>query len=213
MYIFIALAAYLVVGYLFHLALLPEKKPEISSYFKPGQVFYSKAEGFKQTVLKQENEHVYCTLEVEPFADGPPKHIHTSFDELFQVKNGELSVWMDGKVFKLKPGDTLFVPRGTPHKPFNETAETIHVKGSVAFPENFAYHLPQVYGVMDNVPGFGKSPATILQMSLFWSNGFDSYTAEGPPVFIQKAIGFLLAPLTRVLGYRSFYHEYDISNQ
>ena len=210
MYIFIALVAYLGIGYLFHLALLPEDKPQISTYFKPGQVFYSKAEGFKQTVLKQEHQLVYCSLEVEPFAEGPPKHIHTGFDELFQVENGELSVWMNGKVFKLQRGDTLFVPRGTPHKPFNQTSDTIHVKGSVAFPEKFAYHLPQVYGVMDNMPGFGKSPATILQMSLFWSNGFDSYTAEGPPVRIQKVIGFLLTPLTRLLGYKSFYKRYDI---
>lgn len=198
------------VGYLFHLAILPEEKPQISNYFKPGQVFYSKAEGFKQTVLKQEDEHVHCSLEVEPFADGPLKHIHTGFDEFFEVSNGELSVWVDGKVIKLQPGDTLFVPRGTPHKPFNETADTIHVKGSIAFPEKFAYHLTQVYGVMDNVSDFGKSPSTILQMSLFWSSGFDSYIAEGPPVFVQKTIGFLLAPLSRVLRYKSFYKEYDI---
>lgn len=210
MYILIAVASYLVVGYLFHLGVFPEKKPPISTYFKPGNVFYSKAEGFRQTVVKQENEHVYCSLDVEPFAKGPLKHIHTQFDESFQISNGELSVWVDDKVIKIRPGDTLFVPRGTPHKPFNETADTIHLKGSIAFPEKFAYHLLQVYGVMDNIPGFGESPATILQMSLFWSSGFDSYIAEGPPVFVQKAIGFLLTPISRLLGYKSFYKEYGL---
>jgi hypothetical protein len=152
-------------------------------------------------------------VEIEPFAGGPPKHIHTDFDEFFAVSNGELSVWVDGKVIKLHPGDSLFIPRGTPHKPFNETADTIRTKGAFAFPEKFAYHLPQVYGVMDNTPGFGKSPGTLLQMSMFSSVGFDSYLAEGPPVFIQKTMSFLLVPLTRMLGYRSYYKEYDIRDK
>jgi mannose-6-phosphate isomerase-like protein (cupin superfamily) len=212
MYILIALAGYLAIGYFLHLVIFPEKKPEVSTYFKPGQQFYSKSEGFKQTVLKQENEHVFCSLEIEPFAGGPPKHIHTNFDEQFEVSNGELSVWVNGKVIKLQPGDKLFVPRGTPHKPFNETADTIRTKGMIAFPEKFAYHLPQVYGVMDNTPGFGKSPTTLLHMSLFSSAGFDSYLVEGPPVFIQKTMSFLLVPLTRMLGYKSYYKEYDIHN-
>ncbi|MCE3281269.1 MAG: hypothetical protein K0Q66_6 [Chitinophagaceae bacterium] len=213
MVILVALGSYLLIGYFLHLVVFPEQKPEVSTYFTPGQVFYSKAEGFRQTVVKQENGRVYCALEIEPFADGPPKHIHTGFDETFALSKGMLSVWVDGKVVRLQPGDTLFVPRGTPHQPFNETADTLRLQGDVSFPEKFAYYLPQVYGVMDNVPGFGKGPGTVMQMSLFSSNGFDSYIAEGPPVVVQKALSFLLTPLTRVLGYKSFYKEYDIRSK
>jgi quercetin dioxygenase-like cupin family protein len=213
MYILIFFAGYLAIGYLFHLVIFPESKPAVANYFKPGQQFYSKAEGFKQTVVKQENGHVYCTLQVDPFADGPPKHKHTDFDELFQVHNGTLSVWLEGKVYRLQPGDTLFVPRGKAHKPFNETVDTISVKGEVAFPEKFAYHLPQAYGIMDNRPEINMPPKVLLQMSLFWSEGFDSYAADGPPVSVQKAMGFLLTPVSRLMGYKSYYKEYDIDNQ
>ncbi|MES2747660.1 MAG: cupin domain-containing protein [Bacteroidota bacterium] len=210
MYFFIAIASYLAIGYLFHLVIFPEKKPDVKTYFKPGQTFYSKSEGFKQTVIKQENGHVYCSLEVEPFADGPPKHVHSNFDEQFEIANGELTLWIDGKIVKLHPGEKVFVPRGTPHQPYNETADTIHIKGSADFPEKFAYYLTQVYGVMDNTPGFGKSPETVFQMALFGSAGFDSYLVEGPPVAIQKVTGFFLTPLIRLVGYKSFYPEYDI---
>jgi len=210
MYVLLALCAYLVIGYLLHLVIFPEKKPDVKTYFKPGLEFYSKAEGFKQTVVKQEDGWVYCSVEIEPFAGGPPKHVHTSFDETFEVSEGELSIWIDGKIIKLKPGDTLHVPKGVPHKPFNETASTIKTKRLAMFPEKFAYHLPQVYGIMDNDPKFGKGPGTMMQMSLFSSEGFDSYLAEGPPVGIQKATGFLLTPLTRLMGYKSFYSQYDI---
>jgi mannose-6-phosphate isomerase-like protein (cupin superfamily) len=211
MYILIIVTAYLSIGYLFHLVIFPENKPEVSTYFKPGQQFYSKAEGFRQTVVKQENGHVFCSLEIEPFAGGPPKHIHTRFDEFFEISNGELTVWVDGEIKKIHPGEKLFIPKGTPHKPYNETADTIHVKGPIDFPENFAYCLPQVYGVVDKMPGFAKPPKTALQMALFSQAGFDSYLVDGPPVFMQKTMSFLLTPLARLAGYKSYYKDYDVA--
>jgi mannose-6-phosphate isomerase-like protein (cupin superfamily) len=209
-YFLALIGGYLVIGYLLHLVVFPEKKPDVKTYFKPGYLFSAKMEGAHQTVVKQENGHVYCNSELEPFADGPPCHIHTGFDETFEVTKGELSVLVNGKVVKLTPGKKLFVPRGTPHKPFNETAESVIMKGAVAFPEKFAFNLQQVYGLMDNMPGFGKSPSTLFQMSLLASEGFDSYLADGPPVFLQKALGFLIVPISRLMGLKSYYKEYDI---
>lgn len=175
MYFMIVVGGYLAIGYLLHLVIFPEKKPDISTYFKPGDVFYSKAENVSQTVVKQESGYVYCESTIGPFAPGPPIHIHTDFDEVFEIENGELSMWVDGDVKKIKPGQSLHIPKGTPHKPFNETADTIRIKGSVAFPEAFAFYLTQVYGLLDNDPKFGKSIGTMFQMSLLNQAGFDSY--------------------------------------
>lgn len=210
-YLLTTLAGYLLLGYLFHLIVFPEEKPEISEYFKPNDKFYSKVEGFRQHVEKQENGYVYCALEIDPLAGGPPRHIHTSFDETFEVENGKLTIWVDGEVKQIGPGEKVIIPRGTPHKPYNETTERIRVKGTIAFPEKFAYHLPQVYGIMEEKPNFAQSPGMILQMSLFNSAGFDSYIADGPPIIVQKVIGFMVAPIARLLGYRSYYTRYDIN--
>ncbi|MBO9155365.1 cupin domain-containing protein [Chitinophaga sp. GCM10012297] len=209
MWTLIFIAAYLVAGNLLHRIIFPEKKPAVSKCFKPGQELYSKTEGFRQTVVKQENGYVHCTLQIAPFAAGPPVHIHTGFDEIFQIENGELTVWVNGEIKKLQPGETLRIPKGTPHKPYNETADTIRIKGAIAFPEKFAFCLVQVYAVMDSQPGFERSSKAILQMPLFQANGFDSYLADGPPVFLQKTMGFVIAPLARLLGYRSYYRKYD----
>ena len=143
MYVFLIIAGYLVIGYLFHLVIFPEKKPDFADYFTPGRVIYSNAEKVRQTILKHENALVYCSAELDPFAAGPPKHIHTDFDETFEIENGELSIWVNGEVRKLHPGESLLIPKGTPHKPYNETGDTIRVKGSVAFPEKFAFSLFQ----------------------------------------------------------------------
>lgn len=208
MYFLIFLAAYLGIGYLLHGVIFPEKKPPVSTYFKAGDIFYSTAEKIKQTVVKQENGLVYCTASLEPFAPGPPQHVHTDFDEVFEVANGELSMWVNGEIKKIRPGQKLHISKGTPHKPFNETADTIYTKGVFAFPEKFAFHLVQVYGLMDN-ENLGKSSGTLLQMTLLQQSGFDSYLA-GPPVFMQRAMGFILTPATRLFGYKSFYEAYDI---
>lgn len=202
------ICGYLSIGYFLHLVVFPEKKPELSGIFIQGRKFFSKKEGLLQTVEKHENEHVHCQLEMYPFAGGPPKHIHTGFDEYVEIENGELTVWINGAIKKVHPGEKLEIPRGTPHQIYNETADTIRFKGSFPFPEKFAYNLVQIYGFMDSGQ-FGKMPATLFQISMLQSNGFDSYLAEGPPVFIQKTLGFTLTPLARLLGYKSYNIEYD----
>jgi len=204
-------AAYLLIGNLLHRVVLPEKKPEISTHFQPGQEFYSKTEGFRQTVVKQEGGFVHVRLTVDPFAPGPPKHVHDNFDEIFAIENGELTVWIDGKIKKLRPGEVLHIPKGTPHQPYNETADTIRLKGSFPFPETFAFYLPQVYGYMDHHPDFARSPKTALQMSLFQDAGFDSYIVDGPPMAVQKVMGFVVNPMARLLGFKSYYAEYAVA--
>jgi mannose-6-phosphate isomerase-like protein (cupin superfamily) len=213
MYVLITIGLYLVVGNLFHRVIFPEQKPDISTYFKPGQEFYCKAEGATQKIHKQEAGLVFANSQFGPFSDGPPKHIHKGFDETFEIENGELTIWVDGEIKKIHPGESLFVPRGTPHKPYNETADTIRMKHTIGFPEKFAFYLLQVYGIMDNDPSFGKSPKTMLQMALIQDAGFDSFLAEGPPVIVQEMAGYVLSPLARLLGYKSYYPEYDIDQK
>ena len=118
------LAAYLAIGYFLILVVFPEQKL------------------------------VHWYIEILPFAPGPPKHIHTRFDETFETAEGVVSIRLNGEVKKLKPGESYFVSRGKPHQPFNETADTLRLKGTIAFPEKFAFGLIQVYGLMDNNPEF-----------------------------------------------------------
>ena len=200
---------YLAIGYLLHAVLFPLDEPDISSYFKPGQTFYSEAEGLRQTVVKHEEGLVYCELVMYPHAPGPPKHIHARFDEHFATTNGTLSVWLDGEVKKVNPGETLQVLRGVPHKPFNETSDTLYLRGTIALPEKFVFGLVQVYGLMDSHPDFGKMPATLFMMAPIQQAGFDSFLAEGPPVVIQRIMSFLLTPASRLMGYKHYYETYD----
>jgi mannose-6-phosphate isomerase-like protein (cupin superfamily) len=46
---------------------------------------------------------------------GPPLHIHIDQDEWFFVTEGEYLFQCGKEKFRLKPGDTLFLPRNVPH--------------------------------------------------------------------------------------------------
>jgi len=209
-FLVVILAAYLSIGYLFHLVIFPEEKPDVSNYFKPGYIFNSKWEGFKQSVIKQENGRVYCKVEISPNAEGPPLHIHTGFDEIFKVDSGEATILINGETKKIKAGAKLVIPKNTPHKPFNRTDEpVILIMDESAFPEDFAVYLSQVYGYFDESDANRRLPRVIFQMAMF-NQYFDSYLAEGPPVIVQKIQNFLIIPLARLLGYRSFYRKYRI---
>jgi len=201
---------YLGIGYLLHLIIFPEYKPDISNYFNAGDVFYSKEEGLRQTVLKQENGKVYCKIELEPHAEGPPVHIHTGFDEVFVGGDHPINIQFASEEKVLNPGGKLVIPKGTPHKPYNtnDSTVTLIMTEDVGFPEELAVYLSQVYGYMDESEDNMKPPKVIFQMAMF-NQYFDSYLGEGPPVMIQMCLNFLVVPLARLIGYKSYYKKYE----
>jgi quercetin dioxygenase-like cupin family protein len=71
-------------------------------------------------------------LEVEatygPAGKPPPPHLHPEQDESFEVLAGTLTARMDGDERKLEPGDTLAIPKGTPHQMWNSGNEETRVR-------------------------------------------------------------------------------------
>jgi mannose-6-phosphate isomerase-like protein (cupin superfamily) len=55
----------------------------------------------------------------EPSGTEPPYHLHPAQDEHFDVLEGELTVRVAGEQRTLRAGDTLDVPRETPHAVWN----------------------------------------------------------------------------------------------
>ena len=208
------IAAYVLVGALLDKVVFPEAEPGEDYYPREGFVFYSKTEGFRQTILKRENGLVWLELVLEPHAPGPPEHIHTDFPEKFIVAEGTLTLMVGGEKKLLCAGETFLVPPGTPHKPFNESDAPVIVKGpfvtEYAIPEQFSVFLTQAYGFFDESESHNRPPKALLQMSRF-SPKYDSWLA-GPPVFLQKALYFTIAPTARLAGYRTYYEKYKPDN-
>ena len=54
---------------------------------------------------------------------GPPPHRHLAEDELFTVYEGAVEFTVAGKTSTIAKGDSVFIPRETPHSYRNETDE------------------------------------------------------------------------------------------
>jgi quercetin dioxygenase-like cupin family protein len=53
--------------------------------------------------------------ELPPTWDGPPPHVHRSYDEAFYVLDGSVAFFCDGTVRDCSTGSFVFVPRGAAH--------------------------------------------------------------------------------------------------
>jgi mannose-6-phosphate isomerase-like protein (cupin superfamily) len=203
-------AGYFIVGIVFSHYLFPPKKPDYNSYFKPGDRFHSDWEGFEQTILAEKDGWIHGSLKIRPKASGPPVHLHTSFDETFVVKTGVLSVLVNGEKKTVRAGEQLTVRAGTPHKPFNETDFPIVVEDAGSdktMPVEFAYHLSQLYGFINDSGEHPGDLPMLLQMSVY-GDDMDAWLADAPPVSVQRAMRFLIAPTARLLGYKNYYEQY-----
>ena len=186
-----------------------QPKIDYANYFRPGDKLFSRAEGFDQTVLSVGDGWIHTRLVVLPNAAGPPEHFHEAFEEKFTVKSGTLSILVNGEKRTLHAGETISIPPMTKHKPFNETAEAVIVESEDprTLPLEFGYLLSQLYGFMDVYPTGPGVPQIMMQLSVYGSDA-DSWIADGPPLPVQKAMRFVMAPTARLLGYRNFYPQF-----
>ena len=198
------------VGPLFDRVVFPESEPGPESIPEVGHVFHSDSEGFTQRILQREQGLIWSELTMDPHAPGPPAHVHTTFPERFRVERGTVSVLLGDEVVQLHAGEEYLVEPGVPHRPFNETDQEAVVMGPLtpeyALPERFGVFLSQAYGFFDAAPENGRPPRALLQMSR-WSPAYDSWLA-GPPVAVQRAAFWVVGPVARLLGFRSYYPEY-----
>ena len=193
-----ALVCYLAVGNLLHRVIVPAPPPDPATFPVPGDRFSSTAEGFSQEVTGLQDGWVALRLTIRPHADGPPLHFHQTFDEVFVVSSGTLSVQLEDSVRTLGPGETLTIPAGTPHRPFNETDQPVVLASDTpVMPQRFAACLVQLYPVLD-----AGGPSVPLQMSVL-DPGCDTHLADAPaPVMVALRWG--LGPLARLLGYTPY---------
>lgn len=117
----------------------------------PRKVFYNPIYRDKVTVLKSASEtgglYSLGELEVSP-GGGNSMHVHTAFEETFTAIHGELGVVLGDRLYSLRPGESITVPRNTPHHFINKTAETIVCRiRFVPGHEDFVKGLAIAYGL------------------------------------------------------------------
>lgn len=196
------LSYFLITGILFN-HIFPPTPPDLNHYFTQNKLFISKMEALQMEIKKVENGWVYSRAILQAHAAGPPEHYHEHFDETFIVEKGTASFLVNGEKILLQEGESITIPKGVPHKPFNETAEVLILNDvsnqHPSIPATFAYGLTNIYSAIDKI-GNPKSPLNLLVLAA-QGNEFDTW-AVGIPLVAQKMLRWLLGPTARLLGYR-----------
>lgn len=132
------------------------------------------------------------------------QHFHPSADEEFVVWHGRLRLMVEGSWHDLGPGESLLVPRGTPHLFRNghegETLFTATFRPAMQFRRMF---LNMATNVVDHPEWYDAQgePPLLLQALTFGTYRDHGYGA-GIPVWVQKLVFTMLKPLALARGYR-----------
>jgi len=83
---------------------------------------------------------------------GPPMHIHHAEDEMGVVTAGALSADLDGRKCTIGPGETIHIPRGTPHRWWNDGDQPLAFEGCTQPAVDLDRYLQAVFEVMNAGP-------------------------------------------------------------
>ena len=140
---------------------------------------------FTQTAATTGGKLLEFRLELAPGSRVPMKHIHTLQDEIFEVITGRVNVEFGKQHVILNPGERAVMPRGIPHRWWNDPLQTsiLTVKFDPAFnTEDFFTEIFQLASAGKTRPN--GSP-TLLQAAKMCGK----YNIYHPfiPVFLQKS--------------------------
>lgn len=134
---------------------------------------------------------------------GPPEHIHPTYDEHFDIVQGEFIFKIAGKEQHAGAGDKLVVLKGTPH-----TFRCVgHEVGAVIVETRPAARTGEVIATLFGMAHEGSLTSAgqpkFLHAMVIGSEYADDTVFTSPPPAIAIPVAKLMAPFARALGYRS----------
>ena len=156
-----------------------------------------------------DGELVEFEVVAEPFATGPPEHVHERQEESFEILEGTVTGTLGGEPFTVSAGESFGIPAGTPHRWWNDGEEELRARVEVRPALEFSEFLETLYGLATDGKTNAKGIPNPLQMAVIADHYWETNHLAGPPVPVQRLAFGILAPLGRRLGYRAYYPEYS----
>jgi mannose-6-phosphate isomerase-like protein (cupin superfamily) len=137
-----------------------------------------------------------------PGNSGPPEHIHPTYDEHFDILQGEFLFKIDGKERSACAGEQLIVKKGRPHT-FRCVGPTF---GAVIGETRPAARIGEVISTLFGMAHEGaltrQGQPKLMQAMVIGSEYADDTVFTSPPPSIAIPMAKALAPIGRLFGYR-----------
>jgi len=131
-------------------------------------------------------------------------HIHPNSDEYFHVHTGRMMISIDGVEHIANAGETVMVPRGKAH--FFRNAHEGDTHATVSFTpghQHLRFFLNLAAMTVLEPRSFSPSgDVKLLQIALALNAYRNHLYIAGPPIWVQKLLYAVLAPVAKLVGYR-----------
>jgi mannose-6-phosphate isomerase-like protein (cupin superfamily) len=192
---------------------MPEQHEKSSAENEAVSVIENPVTGERVTFLRRgedtDGELVELEISAEPFAIGPPAHVHEHQVETFEILEGSVTGTLDEEPFTLSASESFVIPAGTPHRWWNDGEEELRARVEVRPALEFAEFLETVYGLAADGETNANGVPNPLQMAVIADHYWETNHLASPPAPIQKLAFHVLAPIGRLLGYRAYYAKYS----
>ena len=139
---------------------------------------------------------------------GPAEHIHPSYDEHFDIVQGEFLFKIGGRERRASAGEQLVVRKGTPHA-FRCLSDRYGVViGETRPAARIGEVISTLFGLAHEGALSPKGQPRLMQAMVIGSEYADDTVFTNPPPKIAIPIAKALAPLGLLLGYRPTYPQY-----
>jgi quercetin dioxygenase-like cupin family protein len=177
---------------------------------KSGDVFEHPVTKERIVVLKTAGDtggelfQMELTLQPGGFVAG--EHIHPLQDERFEVISGSLRGSIAGKEWSAEPGDTRVVQTGTPHVWWNAGDEDLRVLVDFRPALRTEEFFETFFGLAQDGKVSRKTGLpNLLQLAVVAREHRNEIVSTRPPRLVQTVLFGVLAPIGRLLGYKTKY--------
>jgi quercetin dioxygenase-like cupin family protein len=181
---------------------------------RAGDVFDNPITGEQGYIRKGTTETngqlLIADLRVRPGGAVLGKHYHPTIHERFTVVSGELEYVLDKKRGSLKAGETMDLPAGVAHDWWNASNQEVRVIVQVRPAARFVEMVNTTFGLAREGKTNKKGMPNILQLAVISTEYKDVMRLTSPPVWLQNALFFVLAPIGRLLGYKALYPHHQV---
>lgn len=132
-----------------------------------------------------------------PHREGPPMHIHFVEDEEGHVTAGTLSALIDGTLATRHAGESTFIPRGAPHRWWNEGDDPLAFEGFARPVVDLDRYLQGVFDIVNAAPPGRPSLFYLAHLSL---RHWDTQAILVMPRPLQAVLLRLVVALGTLLG-------------
>lgn len=158
----------------------------------------------RKTALDTNGELLLADFYLQPGGFVAAEHIHPMQEERFEVVSGKLSRRVAGKEAASGPGEVIVVKPGTPHVWWNSGDIETHVSVELRPALKAETFFETYFGLAQ----YGKvSPKTglpnMLQMAVLMRAYRNEIILAQPPRAMQTVLFGLLAPIGRLIGYKT----------